>query len=82
VTRPTPPAEVRGSVVRVEYLKSAGDRRRDDEVPSPILPTVPAGQLKPLRVPGRVLVTGMIKAVVDLIEREILTPYLWTLHEC
>jgi hypothetical protein len=39
-------------------------------------PTVPAGQLKSLGILGRVLVTGMINRVVDLIEREIVTPYL------
>jgi hypothetical protein len=52
VTRPTPSAELAGSVVRVEYLMSAGDWRRDDEVPFPEPPpTVPAGQLKPWEFP-------------------------------
>jgi len=38
VTRPSPSAELNSPVVRVEYLMSAGDWRRDDEVPSPSLP--------------------------------------------
>jgi len=29
-----------------------------------------------------VLVTGMINLIEDLVDREIITPYLWTLHEC
>jgi len=60
VTRPSPSAELPSPVVRVEYLVSAGDWRRDDEVPPRASPTVPAGQLKLLGIPGRVLVRDMI----------------------
>ena len=82
MTRPSPSAELPSPVVRVEYLVSAGDWRRDDEVPPRASPTVPADQLKSLGILGRVLVTGMINPIEDLVDREIITPYLWTLNEC
>jgi hypothetical protein len=61
---------------------SAGDWRRDDEVPSPSLPYRSGQPAEVLGIPGRVLVRDMINPIEDLVDREIITPYLWTLHEC
>ena len=83
MTRPSPPAEVCGSVVRVEYLVSAGDWCRDDEslLPEPSLPFRPASGGAE-KFPRRVLVRDMINRIEKRMGREILTSYLWTLHEC